>query len=158
MPAPATDAPPAAAALLERWLLRHGHDLHARAVADVDDTEALRKALGHDPAINTSQLYALHNTAQANPLKELRTFVRERGSRRRKVEKHEAADFWEALSDKLDILEEEEAAQAAEAASAGGGASPEDDDIDERARLLVTRAYVGHLVAHGRYLNGLHGS
>lgn len=139
---------------LDRWLLRHGQELHAKAVSDVEATEALHEVVGRNAMISESQLYGLYNTAQANQVSALLEFVRERAKRRRKVDKDKEADFWEALSDKLKALGQEEAARAAEAVRAGSGDASSEEDVEERARLLVTRAYVSHLVAHCRYLNG----
>lgn len=141
---------------LHEWLRRNDHRLAEKAASDIDDTDALHRAV-RDKDVRPTQFRALLNTAQMCEVHELTDYVRERKERRRKSGKDESADFWEAVNDCLGDLEDEFVVEAIEASSAPEvtSASLRDDTFDERTvRTLVTRTYIRHFVAHCQFVQG----
>jgi hypothetical protein len=139
---------------LRGWLQRHDHELAERAVADIEENDALHNAAKH--AVSATQLRGLQNTATVCSLPDLTEYIGKRQERRKDTDEGEAA-FWEALLRAIGDLEplSETAAQDC-GAEETTPQSVRESRLDERTvKTQVARRYLSHFVAHCQYLQTL---
>ena len=136
-----------------KWLLNNKQELLERAVNDIDTTNAFYKAVklvenrrGQlvDGDVSRTQLSALLNMGRSQDLGSIRTFIKQRAERRRKVGKNDEADFWDQLFRTLKALKSEVVR------------AQEENGWDESVgrteiEAAIVTAYLEHFVAHCRY-------
>jgi hypothetical protein len=144
---------------LRTWLQRNDRELSNQAVADVENTEAIREAVkGGDHAdVSPTQLQALQNTAKMCAFPDLTEYIDKRKNRRADTNE-EASAFWDELLGALRTVRDEIAPEAIEACDAPETTptTVEAGTLDQRAvETLVARRYLTHFVAHCQYLQRL---
>jgi hypothetical protein len=141
---------------LRGWLQRHDHQLAERAVADIEDTEALRESAKREDVVSATQLRGLLNTAKMSSSKDLKEYVEKRKERRKAADQNDAA-FWEALDRLLrnfdDLIDEGVDASGAQETTPQ---SVRQGQLDRRGvETQILRRYLSHFVAHCQYLQTL---
>jgi hypothetical protein len=124
---------------LSDWLRRHDWTLYETATSAVEQKEAFTEGLSD---VKKSQLRAVINTARmCSSPSTFKGFLEKRAERRRSSGETTKANFWRALADEVDDVQDEHAAPAVTAAG-----FPETGT--EAAEMRVVRTYFEHLISH----------
>jgi len=124
---------------LRDWLRRHDWTLYEAATEAIETRDAFVEGLG---AVNKRQLRAVINTARmCSSPSAFRGFLKKRADRRRTAGQDEKADFWRALVDALDDVQEKHATPAVEEVGIPEARA-------DAAEMRVLRTYFEHLISH----------
>jgi hypothetical protein len=124
---------------LRDWLRRHDWALYEAATDAVETQDAFAEGLG---AVNKNQLRAVINTARmCSSPSTFRGFLKKRAERRRTAGQDDKANFWSALADQLDDIQDDHARPAVEEAGIPQARA-------DAAEMRVLRTYFEHLISH----------